>query len=766
MRHNDTSTDHDRDRTGGRPAGRRGRPPAADVDVAVVPGGSVESLGVLVQARLKVSSPSDAFEVEAENAAHDFVSSKHGAGGAVTAMRRRPVLRRVDVDEQGAGLEGSGAGLSTTDDVGSAIRRSVGGGRGLDGGSRSQLEGYFGADLAGVRVHADAKSDALCRSINAEAFTSGRDVFFSAGSYQPGTASGDHLLAHELTHVVQQGQAPVSARFARRAAEGAVFRKGAPTSAQTDARQEAQKKAAADKAAKLRSDASSYQSDLEDRSTVVDAGMGVKDAATGLTDFLDAKSSNFDLSNDAPMDAMGNGGAYGGAKDTALGAVSLGAAVKDLVSSIYELYSSWDDSSPEERRALAVDAFKNALSAAKGSVEFAQGLGGTVARSVVPGLGLAIEVIEFAQTIVNLVEKGKVAFGAFYSASNEKDPYTRAAKQKVTSMAKVVFFSDLAKAIGQTVTIVGQIATLSGAGAPWGLAVQVAGGFIKGAASLGEMIAQWKMASETYASREAVADAQANLIEVGADKGKTSDEYKDAQRRLEEAKIANLAADGDAAVRHMIGKAMTKVPDGKPVGGVQPMKFQPEMVEYMAGLGISKADLESYESSGKNPVVLDAMVGKVLTGFRTTSNPLTFMGTIRAIGAKIEAIWKSIVGFFSSSEGANTSPAEIFNDVYKRVTELLDEEIFTASNLKKGKIDEQFVNSQSYVTRKNLAEIWEHVMNEYMDDNDTGGKNAANGKIAIKAFETAMKSNKGLPSNIDKSSIKCLPGGFMKFSRK
>jgi hypothetical protein len=770
--------DHDLETT--RVASGRGRDD--DVDVAVVPGGSVESLGVLVQARLKVSSPSDAFEVEAENAAHDFVSSKHGAGGAVTAMRRRPVLRRVDVDEQGAGLEGSGAGLSTTDDVGSAIRRSVGGGRGLDGGSRSQLEGYFGADLAGVRVHADAKSDALCRSINAEAFTSGRDVFFSAGSYQPGTASGDHLLAHELTHVVQQGQAPVSARFARRAAEGAVFRKGAPTSAQTDARQEAQKKAAMDKAAHVREQGRQHTPDA----SVVATGKGVAEGVKGgkgVKDTFNAMNAGFNAKGGSPMDTMGNGNSFysttpvAGAsgqqvgaqqklngKDAAMGVGTLALDVATLVKSIHTLYSTWDDATPQQRRDAAIEAFKQALTTTKSSVELARGFGGPTARAAVPGLGLAIELIDFAQTVVNLVDKGRVAFGAFYSASNEKDPYIKAAKQKVTSMAKVVFFSDLAKAVGQTTTIVGQIATLSGAGAPWGLAVVAAGGFVKGAAAVGEMIAQWKLASQTYASREAVANAQANLMEIEAQKGKNSNEAKDAGRKLEEARIANLAADGDAAVRQMIAKAMTKVPDGKPVPGKrQPMKFDSAMVKYMAGIGITEADLQAYEMSGKNPVLLDGLVTKSLAGFRTTPNPATFMGTIRAIGAKIASLWKAITGAFSTTSlTPTTAPTIIFDDVYGRVKSLFETEIFTQANLAKGKINEQFVNSQSFVTKKNLAEIWSYAESKYTAD---GAKsmNTDNIKVMKQAFETAMKTAKGLPPNVLKASIMCFEGGHMAF---
>jgi len=87
------------------------------------------------------------------------------------------------------------------------INAARGGGHPLDKGASSQIGGALGADLSGVRVHTDSQADTLNRSLSAKAFTLGSDVFFSKGAYNPGTSSGAHLLAHELTHVVQQGGA-------------------------------------------------------------------------------------------------------------------------------------------------------------------------------------------------------------------------------------------------------------------------------------------------------------------------------------------------------------------------------------------------------------------------------------------------------------------------------------------------------------------------------------------------------------------------------
>ena len=69
--------------------------------------------------------------------------------------------------------------------------------------SAGRLGGSLG-DLSDVRVHTDDTADQLNRSVSARAFATGTDVYFSKDSYNPGTADGDRLIAHELAHVVQQ----------------------------------------------------------------------------------------------------------------------------------------------------------------------------------------------------------------------------------------------------------------------------------------------------------------------------------------------------------------------------------------------------------------------------------------------------------------------------------------------------------------------------------------------------------------------------------
>jgi hypothetical protein len=98
----------------------------------------------------------------------------------------------------------SGRTQQISDDLQIQLNRSSDSGQPLLEADRSFMGKRFGADFSGVRVHTDSNAVQLNRELNAQAFTRGRDVYFGAGRYSPGTSSGKQLLAHELTHVVQQ----------------------------------------------------------------------------------------------------------------------------------------------------------------------------------------------------------------------------------------------------------------------------------------------------------------------------------------------------------------------------------------------------------------------------------------------------------------------------------------------------------------------------------------------------------------------------------
>ena len=82
-------------------------------------------------------------------------------------------------------------------------------GRALDSTTRSAMEPRFGFDFSHVRVHTDEEAAESARAMNANAYTAGEHVVFGEGKYAPGVPSGEGLIAHELTHVVQQASGPV-----------------------------------------------------------------------------------------------------------------------------------------------------------------------------------------------------------------------------------------------------------------------------------------------------------------------------------------------------------------------------------------------------------------------------------------------------------------------------------------------------------------------------------------------------------------------------
>ena len=198
-----------------------------------------------VQARLEVGRPNDPAETEAER----FADSLQSGGAATPVSESAPVSTEPPPgDEAPAGAkvltmkgDASGAafpmeeeaaevsarfqpGASAPEHTGgleSRLARSSGGGTPLRDVDRARFEPALGADLSGVRVHTGTEAAAMSSSFSAQAFTRGRDIYFASGRYAPGDAQGQHLLAHELAHVVQQGATGSSA-----AGLGPVQRKG------------------------------------------------------------------------------------------------------------------------------------------------------------------------------------------------------------------------------------------------------------------------------------------------------------------------------------------------------------------------------------------------------------------------------------------------------------------------------------------------------------------------------------------------------------
>jgi hypothetical protein len=132
--------------------------------------------------------PPEPAEREHEKPLHQLASDVGNANFGNTLAR------------EGAGIMPSG---QVHPEVQGQIDSSRGSGAGLPSDVRGRFEGDLGP-LGDVTVHTDDTADALNRSVSARAFATGTDVYFAKGEYNPGSADGDRLIAHELAHVVQQ----------------------------------------------------------------------------------------------------------------------------------------------------------------------------------------------------------------------------------------------------------------------------------------------------------------------------------------------------------------------------------------------------------------------------------------------------------------------------------------------------------------------------------------------------------------------------------
>ncbi len=103
-----------------------------------------------------------------------------------------------------------GTGAFTLDDeTANRINQARGSGQPLDGAVQEKMSGAIGTDFSSVRVHTSGEADQLNQQLGAKAFTTGQDIFFRGGAYNPQSSGGQELIAHELTHVVQQSSGVV-----------------------------------------------------------------------------------------------------------------------------------------------------------------------------------------------------------------------------------------------------------------------------------------------------------------------------------------------------------------------------------------------------------------------------------------------------------------------------------------------------------------------------------------------------------------------------
>ncbi|MFM7361410.1 MAG: DUF4157 domain-containing protein, partial [Cyanobium sp.] len=152
--------------------------------------------GRTIQPALRISAAHDPAEREAEQVAAQVTRPAMVRGA--TGLQRSPLLVQRRSPAAGA------AGGVASPQLEERVRAAATGGSPLVPALRQTFEPRFRADFGAVRLHTDAKAAALATALGARAFTFGHHIFFNTGQYQPQSPQGLELLAHELTHTIQQ----------------------------------------------------------------------------------------------------------------------------------------------------------------------------------------------------------------------------------------------------------------------------------------------------------------------------------------------------------------------------------------------------------------------------------------------------------------------------------------------------------------------------------------------------------------------------------
>jgi outer membrane protein OmpA-like peptidoglycan-associated protein len=171
---------------------------------------------VTVMPKLTVNQPNDIHELEADAVAEKVMSNPgtHADKGFGFPFRSKPVeIQRkcAKCEEEEKNLQKKESGNSTTpayDTVNQALRSP---GQPLDTSTRNFMESRFRYDFSQVKIHTNSIAAESARKVNAHAYTVGNSVVFARGQYTPDTTAGRKLLAHELTHTIQQAPAGRSA---------------------------------------------------------------------------------------------------------------------------------------------------------------------------------------------------------------------------------------------------------------------------------------------------------------------------------------------------------------------------------------------------------------------------------------------------------------------------------------------------------------------------------------------------------------------------
>ncbi len=174
----------------------------------------------IIQPKLTIGQPNDRFEQEADAVADEVMKMP---SSQIEPIQRKcdhceeeelqmkaltpimsPILQKQEEEEEVLQMKGKSHETTPINNLESSLQQSKGSGQSLDISTQSFMSRSIGADFSNIKIHTDGRAIQMNQHLNARAFANGNDIYFNQGQYSPHSSKGKHLLAHELTHTIQQ----------------------------------------------------------------------------------------------------------------------------------------------------------------------------------------------------------------------------------------------------------------------------------------------------------------------------------------------------------------------------------------------------------------------------------------------------------------------------------------------------------------------------------------------------------------------------------
>ncbi|MDI9311614.1 MAG: DUF4157 domain-containing protein [Limnohabitans sp.] len=157
-----------------------------------------------VQAKLNIGKSNDKYEVEADKMVDKVVASPQTNNAETFFSPSQRIQKKQNAEIQKKDENDTQSETSINPDFESKLNSSKGSGASLPKTTQGEMESGFGSDFSNVKIHTDSNAIQMNQQLGSQAFANGNDIYFNEGKYNPNSQNGKHLLAHELTHTVQQ----------------------------------------------------------------------------------------------------------------------------------------------------------------------------------------------------------------------------------------------------------------------------------------------------------------------------------------------------------------------------------------------------------------------------------------------------------------------------------------------------------------------------------------------------------------------------------